>query len=84
MQVTKESIVVACNLPTDGEMWFKNKLITGGDINRQFLNPEHRDPNWAKGIPRYWIDDEWMESLLMHKRFITCEGRYSIVFLFHL
>jgi hypothetical protein len=25
-----------------------------------------------------------MEALLMLKRFITCEGRYSIVFLFHL
>jgi hypothetical protein len=83
MQFTEESIVVACNLPTDGERWFKNKLITGGDVN-QFLNPEHRDPNWAKGIPRDWIVDEWMEALLMLKRFITCEGRYSIVFLFHL
>jgi hypothetical protein len=83
MQFTEESIVVACNLPTDGERWFKNKLITGGDVN-QFLKPEHRDPNWAKGIPRDWIADEWMESLLMLKRFITCEGCYSIVFLFHL
>jgi hypothetical protein len=83
MQVTKESIAAACNLPHDGEKWFKNKLITGGDVN-QFLKPEHKDPNWAKGIPRDWIVDEWMEALLMLKRFITCEGRYSTVFLFHL
>jgi hypothetical protein len=83
MQVTEESIAIACNLPTDGEQWFKNKLITGGDVN-QFLKPEHRDPNWAKGIPRDWIVDEWMEALLMLKRFITCEGHYSTVFLFHL
>jgi hypothetical protein len=48
------------------------------------LKPEHRDPNWAKGIPRDWIADELMEALLMLKRSITCEGRYSMVFLFHL
>jgi hypothetical protein len=33
MQVTEESIVVACNLPTDGERWFKNNFIIGGDVN---------------------------------------------------
>jgi len=83
MQFTKESIAAACNLPTDGKRWFKNKLITGGDVN-QFLNPEHRDPNWEKGIPKDWIVVEWMEAFLMLKRFITCEKHYSIVFLFHL
>lgn len=83
MQVTGESIGVASNLPIDGEKWFKNKMIIGGDVN-QFLKPEHRDPNRAKGIPRDWIVDEWMEALLMLKRFITCEGRYSTIFLFHL
>jgi hypothetical protein len=83
MQVTEESIATACNLPIDDEMWFKNKLITGGDVN-QFLKPEHRDLNWAKGIPRDWIVDEWMDSLLMLKRYIACEGCYSTMFLFHL
>jgi hypothetical protein len=58
-------------------------LITGGYVN-QFLKPEHRDPNWDKGIPRDWIVDEWMEALLMLKRFITYEGRYFVLFLFHL
>jgi hypothetical protein len=81
MQVTEDSIEVACNLPTDGERWFKNKLITGGDVN-QFLKPEHRDPNWAKVIPRDWIVDEWMEALLMLKRFITCEGHILLYFYF--
>jgi hypothetical protein len=46
----------ACNLSVDGKKWFKNNLITGGDVN-QLLKPEHRDPNWAKGIPRDWIVD---------------------------
>jgi hypothetical protein len=67
MQVTEESIATAYNLLVDGEKWFKNKLITGGDVN-QFLKLEHKDPNWAKGIPRDWIVDEWMEALLMLKR----------------
>jgi hypothetical protein len=34
MQVTEESIALACNLPTDGEKWFKNKLI---EIYFEFL-----------------------------------------------
>jgi hypothetical protein len=44
MQVTEDSITTTFNLPCDGEKWFKNKLITGGDVN-QFLKPEHIDPN---------------------------------------
>jgi hypothetical protein len=48
------------------------------------LKPEHRDPKWAKGILNDWIVDECMEALLMLKRFISCEGHYSIIFLFHL
>jgi hypothetical protein len=58
-------------------------LITGGYVNH-FLKPENIDPNWSKGIPMDWIANEWMESLLMLKRFITSEGHYYVVFLFHL
>lgn len=83
MHVTEDSIALACNLPVDGEKWFKKKLITDGDVN-QFLKPEHKDPNWAKGIPRDWIVDECVEALLILKCHITFEGSYSIVFLFHL
>jgi hypothetical protein len=28
MQVTKDCIATTCNLPIDGEKWFKNNLIT--------------------------------------------------------
>jgi hypothetical protein len=82
MKVTQDSIASTYNLLVDGEKWFKKKLITGGDVN-QFLKPEHEDPNWAKGIPGDYIFDEWMEYLLMLKHFITCEGRYYTIFLFH-
>jgi hypothetical protein len=61
----------------------KNNFNTRGDIN-QFLKPENIDPNWAKGIPRDRIVYEWKESFLMIKRFITCEGCYSTMFLFYL
>ena len=83
MKITEESIVAACNLSFDGEKWFKNKLIIGGDVN-QFLKPEHRDPNWAKGIPKDWIVDEWLDCLHMLKCYSTCEGWYSTFFLYHL
>jgi hypothetical protein len=73
MQVTEESIALSCNLPSDGEKWLKNKLITNGDVN-QFLKPDHRDPNWAKGIPKDWIVDEWLKDLHMIKHYITYEG----------
>jgi hypothetical protein len=46
----------------------------------QFMKPEHIDPNWAKGIPKYWIVDEWLEYLHMLKHYITCEGQYTIFF----
>jgi len=34
IQVTEDSIRKACNIHTDGERWFKNKIITVGDINQ--------------------------------------------------
>lgn len=83
LQVSKQSIAEAFNLPQEVENWFKGKIITGGDLN-SFIRDEYRDPNQAKGICRNYLKKEWEERVKLDKNFLTCERRYTIVFLYHM
>jgi hypothetical protein len=67
MEVTEGFIVEACHIPTDEEKWFKNKRITGGDVN-PFMEPKLKDPNWSKGIPKDWLVGDWLDTLKMGSR----------------
>jgi hypothetical protein len=37
-----------------------------------------------KGLPAKMLKPRWYDLLKIIKKFITCEGRYGFVFLFHL
>jgi len=49
-----------------------------------FLSPENQNPNWIQGIPHSWVRKEWHIALLIIHRYITCEGIYSLVHLYHI
>jgi hypothetical protein len=49
-----------------------------------FLKPEYHNPSWGKGIKRSWLKNEWNEVLKMVQRYITYEGRFSIILLYHM
>jgi hypothetical protein len=40
--------------------------------------------NWKKGIPRSWLIHPWDELAYLTQKFITCEGIFSIIYLYHI
>jgi hypothetical protein len=40
--------------------------------------------NWKKGIPRSWLVHPWDELAYLIQKFITCEGRFNIIYLYHI
>jgi len=66
-----------------GEKYFKGVNINK-ELRRKFLEPEHLNPDWCKGIPRNWIKEEYRLMINSLQIFLTCEGRYAVTFLYHL
>jgi hypothetical protein len=50
----------------------------------QFLIPERQNPNWSQGIPHNCVRKEWHTFLMIIHRYITYEGRFSLVHLYHI
>ena len=40
--------------------------------------------SYDKGLPANMLKQRWHDLLMITKQFITCEGRYGFVFLYHL
>jgi len=89
IQVSEHSISLALKLPISGERRFKKKEVPT-DLCNKFLVADHQDPKWSKGIPNTWLKEEWKYTLPVVQKYISCEGRFSIVhcylmrFLLHL
>jgi hypothetical protein len=83
MHVTEHSISKACILLVYGEIWWKKENVVMEFVN-QFLILEKQNTNWNKGIPHNWIRKESHTALLIIHRYITCEGRFSLVYLYHI
>jgi hypothetical protein len=83
IHITKHFIVGACALPISGERWFKKGKLPA-EVCNQFLVAEHQSPDWSQGIPIHWMKEEWRGILSTIQRYITGEGRFSIVHCYHL
>jgi hypothetical protein len=83
MLVTEKTIAKACRLVVGGERWWKKEHVVTEFVN-QFLLPDKQNPNWRKGIPHNWIRPEWHTALIVIHRYITCEGRFSLIYIYHI
>jgi len=82
--VTESSIAVATKLPQEGERWFKNK-----DVNEKVWRVILRNPGmdisiFKQGIPISALKDKWTNLMLIIRKFITCEGRYGSMYMYHI
>jgi len=82
--VIESFIAEATKLPMLGERWFKNK--------------EFHDESWKvilkylgmdtlvfrKGIPISALKNKWSSMLLILQKFITCEGRFGSMYVYHI
>jgi hypothetical protein len=76
-------VTEACRLVVGGERWWKKEHMVTEFVN-QFLLPDKQNPDWRRGIPRNWVRPEWHTALVVIHRYITCEGRFSLVYIYHI
>jgi hypothetical protein len=83
LQVTKFTISLAFDLVNEGERWLKKGKWDEKLLN-QFLKPEYTNSDWSRGIPSKWLQYQWRNVMGIVQRYVTCEGRFSLVNKFHM
>jgi hypothetical protein len=82
LEITEQSISLATGLPVNGEKWSKNYRVK--DVPWTLLFRSRTVNSCNRGLPAKMLKPRWYDLLMILKQFITCEGRYGFVFLFHL
>ena len=49
-----------------------------------YINKSRKAHNWVNGIARSWLKSPWDEIAYLIKKYITCEGLFSLIFLYHI
>jgi hypothetical protein len=81
-RVTEEFIAEAIELPTTGQRWMKGQPVDK-ELCVQLLKPQYRNTKWTEGTSRAWLEPQWAQLLIILQRYLTCEGRYTILFPCH-
>ena len=81
--VTEASITAATELPQEGEWWFKNKSFDKKAWRVILRNPCTDITIFKQGIPIYALEEKWANLLLIIQKFITCEGRFGSMYMYH-
>jgi hypothetical protein len=82
LEITEQSLSLATGLPVKGQKWSKSYKVCDVPWTLLFRSRAVRSCN--KGLPAKMLKPRWHDLLMILKQFITCEGRYGFVFLFHL
>jgi hypothetical protein len=84
LRITEDSLAVVTGLPQIGERYFKTKHFKDKSWVPFISRSRVASVNWKKGIPRSWLVHPWDELAYLIQKFITCEGRFSIIYLYHI
>jgi hypothetical protein len=76
------SLSLATGLPAIGQRWFKNCKVEEVPWTLLFLSC--KVTSCDRGMPISALKPRWHDTLMVIKQFVTCEGRYGLVFLYHL
>jgi hypothetical protein len=82
LEVIEHSLSLATGLPVKGEKWSKRYKVNDVPWTLLFRSRTVRSCN--RGLPAKMLKPRWHNLLMILKQFVTCEGRYGFVFLFHL
>jgi hypothetical protein len=69
-------------LPAVGQRWSKNCKVE--DVPWTLLFQSQKVSSCDKVLPANMLKQRWHNLFMVIKQFITCEGRYGFVFLYHL
>ena len=79
-ELTRELIEEATCIAGDGEIGFKKIPFTFNP--KDFLLPEVETLDWGKGVQLH--PPEWREAIRILQSHITCEGRFALLFKYHI
>jgi hypothetical protein len=82
MEINEQFLSSTTSLPATGQKWSKNYKVE--DVLWTFLFQSRMVNSCDKGWPANMLKQRWHDLLMIIKQFITCEGRYGFIFLYHL
>jgi hypothetical protein len=82
LEITEQSLSLATSLPVKGQKWSKSYKLN--DVPWTLLICSRTVNSCNRGLPAKMLKPRWYDLLMIIKQFVTCEGRYGFVFLFHL
>jgi hypothetical protein len=82
LEVTEEFLSQATGLPASGQKWFKNAKVE--EVPWTLLFTSRKITSCDKGMPISFLKARWHDFLAVVKKFVTCEGHFRLVFLYHL
>ena len=82
-RVNEHSVALATGLSLTGERWFKYKQMEVTEWRQMLKNP-CQDVSFRTGVSRKYFKKEWRSVLDIIHRYVTCEGRLSSAYFYHL
>jgi hypothetical protein len=82
LEVTEYFLSQATGLPAVGQKWFKNAKVE--EVPWTLMFTSRKITSCDRGMPVSSLKPRWHDLLAIVKQFITCEGRFGLVFLYHL
>jgi hypothetical protein len=82
LELNEDFTSQATSLPVVGQKWFKNSKVE--EVPWSFLFTSRRITSCDQGMHVSALKPRWHDLLAIVKQFVTCEGRYGLVFLYHL
>jgi hypothetical protein len=64
------------------EKCFKT-IVTKNVKFRTYVKPEHKGLIWKKDIHVSFLEEKWKQLLIAIMVYVTCEGRYNRVMIYH-
>ena len=83
LSISEEYISQVTGLPQTGEKWFKKQYMEEKSWT-PYINKSRKVCNWVNGVSRSWLKSPWDEIAYLIQKYVTCEGRYSLIFLYHI
>jgi hypothetical protein len=80
--VDEATIASATGLPRTSQNWF-NRTVTKNLDFRSYLKTKFQSIAWKKSIPVSYLEDEWKDLFKGIQLYLTSEGRYDKLNLYH-
>jgi hypothetical protein len=82
LELNEEFLSSTTGLPATGQRWFKNSKVD--EVSWPLLFTSRKIVSCDKGMPITTFKPRRHDLLVIVKEFVTCEGQYGLVFLYHL